>query len=406
MSKSLCIKCKGKGLCGRPLCPILEKFRSTENTTATISTDGSVFGASPPAVFVGRYGYPQVTAGPMIPPQVDAKDAMMLEDPKQWLSMDIQDVISARCQLVRANTTINVKDAARPHKLLEKSQELALSKSPVDTEAWFSKPLQQKLKFDSVLTPMGPSGTVKDFDIAENPKVPKKVDYLTYDTDALAKDVVCELFRSDIPTEHITRLLSIGLLGQQRKLVPTRWAITATDDMAGKDIIDRVRDMQLVSEISVFSGGCFGNYFEIMLVPRVFSFELLEIWMKRSVWSGGSSWIGQDMEDINGKKGYSNLAGGYYAARIAALEYMEDVGRQASVFMIREITPEYWAPLGVWVVREAARNAMSSIPRTFETIEEALDDMATRVRTPAPEWRAKTRMLSDIRFQRTLDSFL
>ncbi|WP_135603985.1 Nre family DNA repair protein [Methanococcoides sp. NM1] len=406
MSKSLCIKCKGKGLCGRPLCPILEKFRSTENTTAAISTDGSIFGASPPAVFVGRYGYPQVTAGPMIPPQVDAKDAMMLEDPKQWLSMDIQDVISARCQLVRANTTINVKDAMKTHKLLEKSQELALSRSPVDTEAWFTKPLQQKLKFDSVLTPMGPSGAVKDFDIAENPKVPKKVDYLAYDTDALAKDVVCELFRSDIPTEHITRLLSIGLLGQQRKLVPTRWAITATDDMAGKDIIDHVRDMPLVSEISVFSGGCFGNYFEIMLVPRVFSFELLEIWMKRSVWTGGSSWIGQDMEDINGKKGYSNLAGGYYAARIAALEYLEDAGRQASVFMIREITPEYWAPLGVWVVREAARYAMSSIPRTFETIEEALDDMATRVRTPAQEWKAKTKMLSDVRFQRTLDSFL
>ncbi|KGK99173.1 hypothetical protein LI82_03855 [Methanococcoides methylutens] len=406
MSKSLCIKCKGKGLCGRPLCPILEKFRSAENTTATISADGSVFGASPPAVFVGRYGYPQVKAGPMIPPQVDAKDAMALEDPKEWLSMDIQDVISARCQLVRANTTINIKDAMKPHKLLEKSQELALSRSPVDTEAWFTKPLQQKLKFDSVLTPMGPSGAVKDFDIAENPKVPKKVDYLAYDTDALAKDAICELFRSDIPTEHITRLLSIGLLGQQRKLVPTRWAITATDDMAGKDIIERVRDMPLVSEISVFSGGCFGNYFEIMLVPRVYSFELLEIWMKRSVWSGGSSWIGQDMEDINGKKGYSNLAGGYYAARIAALEYMEDVCRQASVFMIREITPEYWAPLGVWVVREAARNAMSSIPRTFETIEEALDDMAKRVRTPAPEWKAKTKMLSDVRFQRTLDSFL
>ncbi|MGM0771658.1 MAG: Nre family DNA repair protein [Halobacteriota archaeon] len=406
MSKNLCIKCKGKGLCGRPLCPILEKFRSTKTTEASVSGDDSVFGASPPAVFVGRYGYPQVKAGPMIPPEVDAKDAMLLEDPKQWLSMDIKDVISVRCQLVRANSSIDVKDAMKPDKLLEKSQELALSKSPVDTEAWFSKPLQQKLKFDSVLTPMGPSGAVKELDIAENPKVPKKVDYLAYDTDALAKDVVCELFSNDISAEHITRLLSIGLLGRQRKLVPTRWAITATDDMAGKDIIDRVRDMPLVSDISVFSGGCFGNYFEIMLVPRTFSFELMEIWMRRSIWSGGSSWIGQDMEDLNGKKGYSSLAGGYYAARIASLEYLEDVGRQASIFMIREITPEYWAPLGVWVVREAARSAMGSVPRTFETIEEALEDMATRIRTPALEWKAKMKMLSDIRFQRTLDSFI
>jgi hypothetical protein len=405
LSKSLCIQCKGKGLCGRPLCPILEKFRSAENTATSISSDGSIFGASPPAVFVGRYGYPQVKAGPMIPPQVDSKDAMALEDPKHWLSMDIQEIISARCQLVRANTTIDVKNANRPDKLLEKSQELALSKSPIDTEAWFTKPLQQDLKFDSVLTPMGPSGTMKDFDIAENPKVPKKVDHLAYDTDALAKDAVCELFKGDIPTEHITRLLSIGLLGQERKLVPTRWAITATDDMVGKDITDRVIDLPLISEISVFSGGCFGNYFEILMTPRRYSYELLEIWMKSSVWSGDSSWIGQDMEDINGKKGYSNLAGGYYAARIAALEHLEKIQRQASVFMIREITPEYWAPLGVWVVREAARNALSSIPRTFETIEEALDDMATRVRTPSQQWKAKAKMLSDMRFQRTLDSF-
>ncbi|MCG7851531.1 MAG: hypothetical protein MIO92_03315, partial [Methanosarcinaceae archaeon] len=68
MKQNLCIKCKGKGLCGRPLCPILEKFKSFESISSIISSGGSVFGASPPAVFVGRYGYPQVSAGPMIPP--------------------------------------------------------------------------------------------------------------------------------------------------------------------------------------------------------------------------------------------------------------------------------------------------------------------------------------------------
>ncbi len=341
----------------------------------------------------------------MIPPILDPKKAMGLEDPKQWLAMDIQEVISTRCQLIRANTSTNVYDAMKKEPLLERTQELALSRKPVDTEAWFVKPPKQDLRFDSILTPMGPSGVVKDIKIAENPKVPKKVDYLVYDTDAMAKDAITELFSDNISTEQITRLLSTGLLGQNRKLVPTRWAITATDDTLGKELIDHIKDYPQINSIQLFSGGCFGNHFEIMLIPKHFSYELLEIWMKRTVWTGDSSWIGQDMEDVNGKKGYSNLAGGYYAARIAALEYLEKQRKQASVFMIREITPQYWAPLGVWVVREAARNALSSPPMAFDTIEEGLIDMSKRIHTPATQWKPKTKLLNELRFQRTLDSF-
>ncbi len=341
----------------------------------------------------------------MIPPEMDAAAAQILEDPKQLLNMDIQDVIAERSRLVRASTTLDVRNSF-DDKLLLKSQELALSQSAVDTEAKLSKPLSCKMKFDDVLTPMGPVGELKDFDLAENPKVPRKVDYLVYDTDALAKDAVSELFGGGVDCQHITRLLSIGLLGQDRRLVPTRWSITATDDMIGKEFIGQIRDYQSIREISVFSGGCFGNYFEILLIPRIYSFELLEIWMERSVWSGNSSWIGQDMEGPDGKNGYSNLAGGYYAARLPILEYLARIRRQATVLIIREITPEYWAPLGVWVVREAARKALESSPRIFDTVEQALDDMATRVRTPASEWKPTSRLLDDLKFQTTLDAFL
>ena len=93
-----------------------------------------------------------------------------------------------------------------------KAQELALSRKPVDTEAWFFKAPKQELKFDAVLTPMGPSGLVKNFELAENPDVPKKVDYLAYDTDALAKDAVTELLKSG--RFYGTYHLLIGLLGK------------------------------------------------------------------------------------------------------------------------------------------------------------------------------------------------
>jgi len=342
----------------------------------------------------------------MIPPLVSGNDAMALEDPKEWLKMGIEDIISSRSQLVRANTKVKVKDASsHDNPLLLKSQELALSKKPIDTEAWFTKPIKNELKFDGVLTPMGPSGTVKNFEIAENPKVPKKVDYLVYDTDALAKDVVSELRTDNVPNEHITRLLSIGLLGRERRLVPTRWSITAVDDMAGKDLLQSIKDYQQIGDVTLFSGESFGNHFEILFIPRSFSYELIETWLPKTVWSGNSAWIGSDHEGIDGKNGYSSLAGGYYAARLGALEYLDEIKRQASVFMVREIRPDYWAPLGVWVVREAARQALKNTPQKFDSIETALADMSTRLRTPYADWMEKGEMLSNIRHQRTLDSF-
>jgi len=402
---TLCIKCKGKGLCGRPRCPILEKFRSLQSITPAISGD-SVFGASPPALFVGSYGYPRVSAGPLIPPLAKENEALLFEDPSAWGNMQIEDIISMRSRMVRANTNLHIKDArSKENPLLVKAQELALSRKPVDTEAWFFKAPKQELKFDSVLTPMGPSGLVKNFELAENPAVPKKVDYLVYDTDALAKDAISELLKSDVSTEHITRLFSIGLLGKERKIVPTRWSITAVDDMAGKELSDRIIDFPWVSDVKLFSGTHFGNHFEVLILPRAYSFELIEIWLPKTVWSGESSWIGEDSESLNGKKGYSPLAGGYYAARLPVLEYLIEIKRQASVFVLREITPAYWAPLGVWVVREGMRKALQNPPKTFDSLEAAVSDLSVRVRTPKTEWIQQAKMLSDFRFQTTLDSF-
>ncbi|AKB56098.1 MULTISPECIES: Nre family DNA repair protein [Methanosarcina] len=405
MNGTLCIKCKGKGLCGRLRCPILEKFKSFQSIAPVISGD-SVFGASPPAVFVGSFGYPRVSAGPLIPPLANESEASVFEDTSAWANMQIQDIISMRSRMVRANTNFHVKDArSKENPLLVKAQELALSRKPVDTEAWFFKAPKQELKFDAVLTPMGPSGLVKNFELAENPNVPKKVDYLVYDTDALAKDAVLELYKGDIPAEHITRLFSIGLLGKERKIVPTRWSITAVDDMAGKELADRIKDFPWVSGIQLFSGTHFGNHFEVLILPQAYAFELIEIWLPKAVWSGESSWIGEDSESYDGKKGYSPLAGGYYASRLPVLEYLTEIKRQASVFVLREITPDYWAPLGVWVVREGMRKALRNPPKKFDSLEAAVSDLAGRISTPKSEWMQQAKMLSDFRFQTTLDFF-
>ena len=63
---------------------------------------------------------------------------------------------------------------------------------------------------------MGPTVEARKIDITENPKVPKKVDYLTSDIHTKAVTAMVELYMSGIPVHHIVRILSSGLLGRAR----------------------------------------------------------------------------------------------------------------------------------------------------------------------------------------------
>ncbi|MHA1830580.1 MAG: Nre family DNA repair protein, partial [Candidatus Helarchaeota archaeon] len=69
-SKELCLMCKGsRNLCGKPRCPILIKQASIIPIKKIILKSATELqGASPPAFFVGRFDYPKVQIGPMIPP--------------------------------------------------------------------------------------------------------------------------------------------------------------------------------------------------------------------------------------------------------------------------------------------------------------------------------------------------
>ena len=228
-------------------------------------------------------------------------------------------------------------------------------------------------------------------EITTNPIIPRKVDQVVEDPDARAVPAVTELYLAGINVDHISRLLSIGLLGKERKLVPTRWSITASDDLIGKSLKEAVLDKPLIGSYRLYSGEDLGNHFEILFLPGTYSFEMVEIWMPRSVWSP-DGFIDSDSEGPMGKKDYSSLAGGYYAARLAVLERLAIMGRQGSVLAVREISEGYWAPLGVWVVREVARKAMHGEPRKYSTLNDALEEMGRRISTPITKWRIGTKL--------------
>ncbi|MFW5746960.1 MAG: hypothetical protein ACOCWQ_05430, partial [Nanoarchaeota archaeon] len=114
---------------------------------------------------------------------------------------------------------------------------------------------------------------------------------------------------------------------------------------------------------TAFFGGHLGNYFLLLFLDDMFSYELFETYYK-------SKECTTDHEPFCGRTSYAeNCAGGYYAARLPILEYLHNRKRQASVLALRVITDEYYAPLGVWVVREAVRKALRSTPVTFGSKE-------------------------------------
>src|SRR5207237_4855290 len=68
IASGLCIQCRGaKLLCGKTRCPILVRWDFMMKTAPMIDRV-EMDGSSPPGVFVGRFGYPQVYVGPRRPP--------------------------------------------------------------------------------------------------------------------------------------------------------------------------------------------------------------------------------------------------------------------------------------------------------------------------------------------------
>ncbi len=340
----LCVECKGRLLCGRKRCPLLEKFRARK-----VVGVGEIEKPTPPSVFVGRVGYPKVHVGPLI--ALDDKDPEFLDSPWLWKGK-VEDVIEIRMSLIRGMKLVDVRSEDG---FVETLREITASTRHVDLEGRIERVFKRPV-FDDVLQPMGISAKIGDLKVVDNPRIPKKVEKVWYD-EMKAAEAVKYLYDSGFSTYYIQRLFSVGVLGVDRRLVPTRWSITAVHDILGNALRKEITEFDSVDDAMFFRYEHFGNRFKILILPGRYSFNLVEIWRKNSFWSPDSTWIGRDCETAV-KRGYSPLGGGYYAARLPVLEFLRKIRRQGRVFVVREITPEYYAPLGVWVVEEGVRRAL------------------------------------------------
>ena len=249
-----------------------------------------------------------------------------------------------------------------------------MASKPTDLEINLEKVPRYLKEYDKISKPLLLSAPLKNIRITENPKIHTKVDKVFNDTDMKASEAINYLYNSGFDENFLQQLLTIGSLGlkKNRRLVPTRWGITATDDTIGKEIMKEVKNYNKIDDYRLFFNKYLGNYYFILLMPELFSYELFEYGVRNGEVKG--EWT--DFEDYFGRKNYaSNSVGGYYSVRLSVLEYLRKIKRQASVFIIRFETEEYWANLGVWVTRNCARRAMDSEFISFHTRENALDFM-------------------------------
>jgi hypothetical protein len=379
----LCARCKGRGLCGLAKCPIISRFQAS----VKIRPQDSYMGSSP-SIFIGSSGYPAVRGGPLLINESDA--------PPDWLknAYTIDDIVGIRARTIRGMA---------PAGTIEESiQEIALSQTPIDVEASFHKPVHFDLTFDGTLAPVGLRGDLRRLDVLGNPRIERQVDKITSDTDLRTTEAVSALYGGGIDTYRITPLLTAGLLGVKRHIVPTRWAITAVDDMLGTDLRKRIAGNPPLETIRVFCGELYANRIICLLVPGDWKFEMVEIWQENSLWAGDTETIISDGEGRK-KSGYSPIAGAYYSARLAVAEYLERIGRSARIVVVRRVTGGYWAPLGTWVIREASRKALQSQPKLCHTLAEATAHVTRCMRSPT--WLAHSRLIPEIRTQRTLADF-
>ncbi len=393
---NICIRCKGtKFLCGKPVCPRIEKARAM----GKLKPIGKEIAGESPSVFVGSYNYPRVYAGPMVSPYGGADDS-----PEGWYGKPLRDIVEMRYRLVRAKEPISVY-ATRPSRDLQEMQDIAMSAKPVDTEAKFSH-IHALPSFDAESAPFGQTADLDRFRLTENPHIPRKVDAIVSD-ELKSTDQLAAMYKKDVPVSQLSRILSVGLLGFDKKMVPTRWSITATDDMLGKRLIEEIKDCRELDSHLLFSSTYLGNHFEVLLVPGAWCFENIEAWMPGNIWLDANAQpeYTRDWEPYGGRKKYADsVTGAYYAARLAVLEYLHKIRRQAGAIVFREITPDYWTPVGVWQIRENVRAAMHSPPEKFQLLQEVLD--AISARSSSREWEKKSELLSRLRSRELMRKYL
>ena len=252
--------------------------------------------------------------------------------------------------------------------------------------------------------PHGPSAVIEKFDI-DAVKWDKQLEKTFYDTDLKAAEAVVNLHNKDVPFSAMQKAFSVGAIGtkNKRKLVPTRWSITACDTTLADQFLKEVRKFDKLDTYRVFEFGALNNYYIIILTPTEWQYEWYEAFIKLMY---NEELIFSDYETNGGKKEYSRVGGCYYTAKMAVLDYLMKIKKQSGLVILREAYEGY-IPLGVFNVRENINEAMKLPYLEFETLNDCLKYAGTKLRIPISKYVKQGTLLNEMLHtkQTTLDMY-
>jgi len=407
VKNGLCNVCKGtRRLCGRDRCPLMLKFYTKKFSTPEIKSN-DIAGSSPPAVFVGRYGYPKVEIGPLLPTFMG--DTTELDKPELWSGKSMYDIASMRYQLVRGKYRIDATDFQKSGRIVDNVQELALTEKPVSVETLFEKKPSGRIVLDDEIMPFGPSGRMASIRV-DNGRFERNLEKSFYDIDMNSTDAVVSAYKNGTLVSEIEKAFSVGTMGvgKRRRFVPTRWSITAVDDIIGKRMMLDIRFNETIDEFRLFQWKNLDNWWSIVMMPVTWRYEMIEAWYPKTSWnpSPNEMILSHDHEFFDGRTTYAdNITGAYYAARLAVTEYLQSINRSAAVLVFREIHPGYDIPLGVWNIRENVRAALRTTPYTAESLEGLWPQIEAFMDLKKSRWLKNSEILKDYLVQRRIEDF-
>ena len=403
----LCIVCKGsRMLCGKDRCPLMIKFYSQQRTMKLIDAK-DIEGCSPPAVFVGRFGYPKVDIGPLIPPVFG--DTSLMDKPEFWVGKSIDEIVDLRFNLVRGKYRIDARNFKEGGKVVDNVQQLALTEKAIEVEALFSQKPRGRVILDDEVQPFGPSARMERMTVG-NSKFERNLERSFYDTDMKAADAVITAYKNGTLISEIQKAFAVGTMGieKNRRFVPTRWSITAVDDMIGKNMLKTTKYNNTIDDFRIYPWEQLDNRWCILLIPCSWRYELIEAWYPNTTWNPGGTDIEMisDHEFWEGRTEYAHIGGCYYAARMAVNELLMREDRQAGAVIFREAHSGYVMPVGVWNVRENVRAALKTTPHRYDNMEAALQHVDRVMDIPRKTWIAYSGILQDWFTQRRLDDYV
>ena len=368
----------------------------------SVGLDNEIDGSTPPSVFIGRWNYPKVYAGPML--ASEKGDTKIMDSPERWIpgKRSQEEIVSYRLGLVRCKRRLRIDDL--DNKLVGTLQDVSLAENSIDSEAKFRRtPRGSYFSEDS--TTYGPSGDLDRFSM-DNTKWNHDLERVYYDTDLKAVDALCDLHKRGVPFSSIQKAFSTGTMGLEgrRKLVPTRWSITAVDSTLGDHLLNEIRHFDPIDSVRVHEFTSLHNYYSVILFPSAWQYQWQEAFLRIKA---NEEMLFGDHEPLTGKKGYSSVGGCFYSSRMAVLEELSRQEVQAGAIVLREAYRGY-IPLGVFNVRENVRNAMAQEHREFEDVKDALKYVSGKLHLPLTRYISQGKILNDVlrRKQTRLDDFL